>query len=134
MKHYRLTVRNELLFTRAALEHQNRIRVVNLLVDCGSTYTILSWEVILSLGLHPAAALTRRRVMAANGLLVLPEVEVDAFHALGQSIEPFPLSAHTIPLGSQVDGVLGMNFLRRFDMDLNFKQATVRLSAEPVAL
>jgi hypothetical protein len=40
MKHYRLIVRNELLFTRAALKHQNRIRVVNLLLDSGSTYTI----------------------------------------------------------------------------------------------
>lgn len=34
---------------------------------------------------------------------------------------------HMLPLGGQVDGVLGMSFLRRFDLDLNFKQALVRI-------
>ena len=77
--------------------------------------------------------------MTANGLLVLPEVKVqeatnafglwDEFHSLGQLVERFPVLAHTIPLGSQVDGLLGMNFLRRFDTFLNFKQATIRLSS-----
>lgn len=127
MKRYRLTVRHELLFTRAALKHQSRIRVVNLLIDSGSTYTILSWEVLLSLKLDPAVSLIRRPLVTASGLLVLPEVEVDEFHSLGQSIEQLPVLAHTIPLGSQVDGLLGMNFLRRFEMDLNFKQAIIQL-------
>ena len=67
--------------------------------------------------------------MTANGLLVLPEVKVDEFHSLGQLVERFPVLAHTIPLGSQVDGLLGMNFLRRFDAELNFKQATIRVSS-----
>jgi hypothetical protein len=67
--------------------------------------------------------------MKANGLLVLPEIEVDTLHALGPLVERFPVLAHTIPLGSQVDGVLGMNFLRRFTMELNFKQATIRLAS-----
>jgi len=129
MRHYRLTVRHDLLFTRAALKHQDRVRVVHLLIDSGSTYTVLSWEVLLSLKLDPTTFSARRSIVTANGLLVLPEVEVDTFHALGQLVERFPVLAHTIPLGSQVDGVLGMNFLRRFTMELNFKQATVRLES-----
>lgn len=127
MKQYHLTVRNELLFTRAALKYQNRIRVVNLLIDSESTYTILLWEVLLPLKLDPATSLTRRATMTANGLLVLPEVKVDEFHSLGQIVERFSVLAHTIPLGRQVDGLLGMNFLRRFEMDLNFKQAIIRI-------
>ena len=119
-------MRNELLFTRAALKHQNRIRVVDLLIDSGSTYTIVSWELLLSLNLDPASSSTRRPIMTANGLLVLPEVEVDELHSLGRFVERFPVLAHTIPLGSQVDGLLGMNFLRQFEMDLNFKQRTIR--------
>jgi hypothetical protein len=58
---------------------------------------------------------------------VLPEVEIDEFHSLGQRVERFPMLAHTIPLGTQVDGVLGMNFLRQFETVLNFKQATIWL-------
>ncbi len=127
MKRYRLTVRHELLFTRAALKYQNRIRAVNLLLDSGSTYTILSWEVLLSLKLEPATSSIRRSIMTASGLLVLPEVAIDEFHSLGQLVKQFPVLAHIIPLGSQVDGLLGMNFLRQFETALNFKQATIRL-------
>jgi predicted aspartyl protease len=67
--------------------------------------------------------------MTANGLLVLPQVEVDEFHSLGQVVAQFPVLVHTIPLGSQVDGLLGMSFLRRFEAELNFKQATIRLGS-----
>ena len=127
VKHYRLMVRHELLFTRAALKCHTRIRVATLLVDTGATYTILSREVLLSLRLDPSAAITRRPLMTANGLLVLPEVEVDELYTLGQRVTPFPVLAHTIPLGSQVDGVLGMNFLRRFELELHFKQGAIRV-------
>jgi predicted aspartyl protease len=127
MKQYRLTVRKDLLFTRAALRQQERTRVVSLLIDSGSTYTIVSWEVLLSLKLDPAASRVRRPITTASGALVLPEIAVEEFHALGQRLERFPILVHTIPLGGQVDGVLGMSFLRRFDLELNFKQALVRL-------
>ena len=123
MRQHRLTVRNELLFTRAALKQRQRLRVVNLLIDSGSTYTILSSEVLLSLNIDLAVPLQRRQIMTANGLLVLPEVEVEEFSCLGQKVERFPIVAHTVPLGGQVDGLLGMSFLRQFEMDFNFKQA-----------
>lgn len=129
MKQYRLAVRNALLFTRAALKHRHRMRVVTLLLDTGSTYTILSWEVLVSLQLDPATSLTRRLVMTASGLLMLPEVEVEEFHTLGQRVERFPILTHTVPLGSQVDGVVGMNFLRQFEMTLHFKQAIIQLES-----
>jgi hypothetical protein len=68
MKQYHLLVRNDLLFTRAALKQENRTRVVTLLIDSGSTYTILSWEVLLSLKLDPATSRTRRPITTANNL------------------------------------------------------------------
>jgi hypothetical protein len=73
--------------------------------------------------------LTRRSVMTASGLLMLPEVEVEEFHTLGQRVERFPVLTHTVPLGSQVDGVVGMNFLRQFEMALHFKQALIQLES-----
>jgi predicted aspartyl protease len=127
MKLYHLTVRNGLLFTRAALKHQGLLRVVTLLLDTGSNYTILSWGTLVSMGLDPATSLIRRSVTTANGLVMLPEVEVAEFHTLGQRLTQFPVLAHTIPLGGQVHGILGMNFLRQFETNLNLKQATIQI-------
>jgi predicted aspartyl protease len=127
MKLYYLAVRSGLLFTRAALKQQTLPRVVTLLLDSGSSYTILSWGTIASLGLDPGASAIRRPVMTANGELLLPEVTIEEFHALGQRLGQFLVLAHTIPLGRQVHGILGMNFLRQFETCLNFKQATIQL-------
>lgn len=57
----------------------------------------------------------------------MPEVLIERVDALGQSVTQFPVLAHTIPLGSKVAGVLGMNFLRQFEIKLNFKQAFVEI-------
>src|SRR5262249_22452597 len=127
MKLYRLAVRSGLLFTRAAVKQQALLRVVTLLLDSGSSYTVLSWGTILSLGLDPDVSTIQRSIMTANGELLLPEVTVEECHALGQRLGQFPVLAHTMPLGRQGHGVLGMDFLRQFEACLNFKQATIQL-------
>jgi predicted aspartyl protease len=131
MKQYHLVMRNGLFFTRAALKHQSLVRVVNLLIDTGANYTILSWATLISLGLDPAASTLRRPITTANGLVWMPVVKLEEFHAFGQTVSQFPILAHTVPLGSQVSGVLGMDFLRQFPIKLDFKQAIVELQEKP---
>ena len=127
MKRYHLTVRNGLFFTRAALGQQSLFRVVSLLIDTGASYTIISWETLLSLNADPAAATTRKPVTTANGLVWMPQVGIERFNALGQNIKSFEVLAHTIPLGSQVNGVLGMDFLRQFEFKLELKKAFIEV-------
>jgi predicted aspartyl protease len=127
MNRYSFIVQGNLFFTKAAIKHQGRIRVVKLLVDCVASQTILSWGALASLEIDPAISIIRRRIVTANGLVQAPEVTVEELHSLGQRVNQLPVMAHTIPFGNQIAGVLGMNLLRRFDTDLNFKQATIRI-------
>ncbi len=125
MRQYHLEVQGDLFFTQAALKHQGRIRVVKLLIDCGASQAIFSWGILISLGIDPAISTSRRRIITANGAIYVPETTLGELDALGRRAENLQVLAHNIPLGSQVAGVLGMNFLRRFDTNLNFKQATI---------
>lgn len=127
MKRYHLTVRNGLPFTRSALKQQKLFRVVSLLIDTGTSNTIISWGTLLSLSLDPTATSIRKPVTTANGLVWMPQVEIEEFNALGQSVGLFRVLAHTIPLGSQVNGILGMDFLRQFEFTLNFKQSVIEI-------
>lgn len=123
MKRYQLEVRGGLFFTQVALKQQESVRVVSLLIDSGATYTIVSWATLVSLNLDPAGSTIRKQIVTANGLVLMPEVLIERVDALGQRVAQLPVLAHTIPLGSKVGGVLGMNFLRQFEIKLNFKQA-----------
>lgn len=89
MKRYHLTVRNGLLFTRAALWQQKLFRVVSLLIDTGASHTIISWGTLLSLGLDPAAASMRQPVTTANGLVWMPRVEIEQFNASAKVLGRF---------------------------------------------
>jgi predicted aspartyl protease len=108
-----------------ALKDQSRVRVANLLIDTGANYTVLSWATLISLGLDPASSTVRQCITTANGLDWMPMVKLEEFHAFGQTVTQFPVLAYTVPLGSQVSGVLGMDFLRQFPIKLDFKQAIV---------
>lgn len=127
MKQYRLIVRSGLFFTRASVKYQNLVRVVDLLIDTGASFTILSWATLISLGLDPASSTVRQPVTTANGLVWMPVVRIEEFHAFGQGTTQFPVLAHTVPLGSQVSGVLGMDFLRKFDIKLDFMKAIIEI-------
>ncbi|HSO75418.1 MAG TPA: retropepsin-like aspartic protease, partial [Blastocatellia bacterium] len=122
-----LAVRDRLLFTRTALSQQKLFRVVTLLIDTGASQTIISWETLLSLNIDPSSSTPRKQVTTANGTVWMPQVEIEEFNALGQSVGSLRVLAHTIPLGSQVNGVLGMDFLRQFEFRLNFKQSVIEL-------
>ncbi|MGH9837749.1 MAG: aspartyl protease family protein [Blastocatellia bacterium] len=73
MNRYSLIVQGNLFFTKAAIKHQGRIRVVKLLIDCGASQTILSWGALASLEIDPAISPIRRRIVTANGLVQAPQ-------------------------------------------------------------
>jgi len=85
--------------------------VVRLLVDTGSAYTILPVEVLESIGCSPAVSIEHVRIITGSGYLIAPKVRLSWFHCLGQKVDRMTVVAHTLPIGSLVDGLLGMDFL-----------------------
>jgi clan AA aspartic protease (TIGR02281 family) len=127
VKRYRLSVRSDLFFTRAAFKRERFFRVTTMLIDTGSSFTIISWDTLTSLGIDPATSNVRRSMMTANGLIQAPEVTIEEIHCFGQVVKQFPIVAHSIPLGASVSGVLGMNFLRQHAANLDFMRATIEV-------
>ncbi len=111
-KSYRLARHGKLLILRAAVGGRNGgVVVVRLLVDTGASYTIVPVEVAEALECDMSHPLRRTRVVAANGIIVAPMVAISWFHCLGHRVKDFPVVAHTLPPGTFVDGLLGMDFL-----------------------
>ncbi len=85
--------------------------VLRLLVDTGSTYTILPVEVLEALGCDPTASKARERIATASGYLLAPRVAVSWVQALGKKRRNMQVVAHTLPPAGPIDGLLGMDFL-----------------------
>lgn len=112
-RRYTVTRTGSLLLARAAVTGPAGTKVLNLLVDTGSTYTILPVEVLESIGLSPAESQEHERIATGSGYIIAPKVTVRSLSTLGKELRRTVVIAHTLPFGGPIDGLLGMDVLCR---------------------
>ena len=108
-----MTRTGRLLTARAAVTGPAGTKVINLLVDTGSTFTILPVEVLESIGLSPAESKEHERIATGSGYIIAPKLRVRTFNTLGKEFRRVVVIAHTLPFGGPIDGLLGMDILCR---------------------
>lgn len=118
MKVYKVQRLGKLMVVKARIKGQEASAYPRLLIDTGSTYTIVAHEILESIGCGPVFYKERRRIATASGYEMLPVVLVEQFNCLGQSLKNYHVLGHTLPFGTYVDGLLGMDFLSRFEIEI----------------
>jgi len=118
MRIYKAEKRGALLIIRAFLEGISGKAYAKLLLDTGSAYTLISQEILESIGCSPALPKRTQRIITGSGYEIVPVVSVDQFHCLGSLLENFEIFAHTLPFGAYVDGLLCMDFLCKFEIEI----------------
>ena len=125
MKTYKLKKHGPLFVTKACVVGPHGMSYPNLLLDTGSAHTIIAQEIIYSIGYNFADPERSQRIITGSGYEIVPVVSVSKFYCLGQEIEHCQVLAHTLPFGVYVDGLLGMDFLSRFDVVMHFKKSRI---------
>lgn len=111
--------------TRSFVEGENGKAYPKLLIDTGSAYTILSQEMLEAIGSSPATAAKRQRIITGSGYEIVPVVSVDSFCCFGKTMKDFSILGHTLPIGVYVDGLLGMDFLSSFEVEIRTKSGEI---------
>ena len=99
---------------------------VRLLVDTGSSFTILPVQVLQNLGYDTRNPLRRQELVTGQGRIYVPVINVSWFNCVGQLIENFDVCAHDIPPNLRIDGLLGMDFLTRFQAVISVGDAEIK--------
>lgn len=130
-KSYRVQRQGNLLWVRGAVSgNDGSVIVVRLLVDTGSSFTVLPTRVVESLGCNLRKPLRNIATVGASSIINAPMVTVPWFNCLGQRIDNFPIVAYTIPAAAFVDGLLGMDFLSRYQAIITVVNAEIRLKTD----
>lgn len=124
MKRFTLLRVDRLLLTKAAIRGPKGVRVLTLLVDTGSTYTILPEEALSAIGCQLSKSRERIGIITGSGRLQVPVVQIDWLQALGRKLKNVNVAAHTLPTGIPIDGLLGMDFLVRIKAKLDLAAGT----------
>jgi len=127
MKKYRLADSGTLLITKAAIAGPEGIKILSLLVDTGSSYTIIPVEALESCGCSPAKAKKHLRIVTGSGFVVASVVQLNWFSTLGVKVDNFSVVAHTLPFSGPIDGLLGMDFLRKVKARIDLENSLVEI-------
>ena len=100
--------------------------VVEMMLDTGATFVSIPTSVALELGYdidHPESTLP---ITTASGVVRAPIITLDSIEVL--DVKATNVNAMCIDMpGSMIfAGLLGLSFLRNFDVDLHFKSGAIR--------
>ena len=83
--------------------------------------------VLVSLGYDPALAPERIQVTTGSGVEFAPRILVNKISALRQQRLAIPVLCHTLPPSAGVDGLLGLDFMRRQTLTIDFHKGRITL-------
>ncbi len=102
-------------------------RAVRLALDTAATETAISRRVLAIIGIDMLAAPTVPVTMG-GGIVSVPLVTVGHLEALGQTQSGLIIQAHTLPSSLPIDGVLGLDFIRKQRLVVDFRTGQISLT------
>ncbi len=117
-----------LLKTKAVISdvNQKRYQYFSLLIDTGSSFTILPRRVLEHLGYNLDQPIRYQSLITGQGnTSPLPIIRVVWLNCLGHLIEDFEVIVYDIPNTLQVNGLLRMDFLKQTKAILSLEQGEI---------
>ena len=102
--------------------------IVRLALDTGATSTLINSEIMVLLGYDLATSLDRIQVTTGSGVEFCPRITVQQLEALGKVVNDFPILSHTLPPSSHVDGLLGLDFFRGFQISIDLRNGIITVT------
>lgn len=103
-----------LILVPVKLHSPNGVVRTRFVLDTGASWTVVDHRVAATIGYTPAHAVSPSRVSSASGKEEGFRIHIAAFEAIGKRLERFEVACHSL-LEQGVEGLIGMNFLERFD-------------------
>ena len=98
-----------------------------LVVDTGATYTMISAATAKELAIEPNGSERRLPIQTANGMIQAPLTSLESINVGGMEMKNLTAVIHDALPNSQAAGLLGLNFLSNFRMDIDTQKGVLHL-------
>jgi clan AA aspartic protease (TIGR02281 family) len=105
-------------------------RSLQLLIDTGASLTILTPAVLEQRGIRYRDTGKRGLFNTANGTVEAPIYKLDTLAVGDWQVRNIEIGVMDLGVGTDVDGLLGMNFLHHFQFFIDQNEALLRLSTK----
>jgi clan AA aspartic protease (TIGR02281 family) len=105
----------------------NNKRSAKFVVDTGASYTLISNALARDLAIDVGANPKTLPFQTANGLIQAPITSLESIAVGGMEIRNLPTAVHDAVPDPEVAGLLGLNFLSNFRMDIDTQKGVLHL-------
>lgn len=99
--------------------------VVHFALDTGATGSLLNWDVAVLIGYDPAVVKDRIHITTGSGIEFAPRLKFIKIEALKKVRKNFPIICHTLPPSANVDGLLGLDFFRGTNLNIDLTSGEI---------
>lgn len=96
-------------------------------LDTGSSNTSIPTRIAADLGYDLSNPKQVVLLTTSSNIVPAKLITVRKLTAIGESVENIDVVCHDLPFGSTIEGVLGLNFLSHFDLNISFSTGTIEL-------
>lgn len=123
----KIQLKEGLPYTTVSLTYQgSQIPLENVLIDTGSGGTVFATDKVLAVGLRLEPNDTIERIRGVGGTEFVFTKRVDTL-ALGElTAHDFEIEVGTMAYGFELDGILGMDFLRQVEAVIDLARLEIR--------
>jgi aspartyl protease family protein len=104
---------------------------LNLVIDTGATYTMISRSAAKSLGVDLEAKLPTVSFRTANGVIQAPIIALQSVEVGGMRVANLEAAVHDVFEDGSLSGLLGLNFLGNFRIDIDTGKGVLVLEKRP---
>ena len=105
----------------------NRKTSARFVVDTGASYTMISHAVAKELEINSSQNQRTLPFQTANGLIQAPLASIESITVGGMEIKNLTAAIHDAIPDPTVSGLLGLNFLTNFKMDIDAQKGMLHL-------
>src|SRR2546425_9337301 len=109
-----------LVIVRALLWGPTSNAVARLALDTGASRTLINTRFLLAMGYQRDRTENRIQITTGSGIELVETVRISQVRVLGKTITNFSVLSHNLPPTAAVDGLLGLDLLRRRRLTLDF--------------
>ena len=100
---------------------------VKLVLDTGATFTMISSAIAKQLDIDASQNARTMPFQTANGMIEAPLINLDSISVAGLELKNLTAAVHDAMPDPAVAGLLGLNFLTNFRMDIDTEKGVVHL-------
>ena len=113
--------KNGLIVVPVTIKGPKLIVDANFVLDTGATFTVINSEVLYKAGYKNDDTIEKINTTTASGISSGSILKISSIGALGLLRRNLKIISKDLPVTLFVDGLLGLDFFRNKELNLNFK-------------